>query len=94
MKIYRLMLSAVVMILFAVTVFAVGADCENDENLVLWLDFDTDEPVDLSPNKTAFLSFVPGAIVEGIIENAWQFEDGTQISLGQALSEPFAESTF
>lgn len=94
MKIYRLMLLAGIMLFFAVTVFAVGLDRENDDKLVLWLDFDTDEPVDLSPNKTAFLSFVSGTIVEGIIENAWQFEEGTQISLGQALSEPFAESTF
>ena len=92
MKIHILVLSVMIAILFAVS--AMGISRKDDDKLILWLDFDEEEPVDLSPNKTPFLSFVSGTIVEGIIENAWQFEEGTQVSLGQAFSAPFDESTF
>ena len=87
-------LSFCIMIMFILTAFAMGFDNKNDPNLILWLDFDDKETKDLSPKKTAFTAFVPGTIVEGLVEGAWQFEEGTEIGVGQAFSDPFTESTF
>ena len=92
MRKLTLALSIGIMVMFALAAF--GFDNNNDPNLILWLDFDDKDTKDLSPKKTAFTAFVPGTVVEGLVEGAWQFEEGTEIGVGGAFSAAFTESTF
>lgn len=91
------LLSVGVMALLAVTVFAAGFDHEDDDKLVLWLDFDALDIEDLSPKKTPFQS-IEGEpkIVEGLVGNAWHFvEQVTRITIEeQTFNDAFEESTF
>lgn len=95
MKCYTLVMLVGIMILFAAAASANGLNTAQDDQLILWLDFDTEDVIDLSPKKTVLSGITPGAVVEGLVGNAWQFEEGTRMSiLGQSFSVPFDESTF
>ncbi len=95
MRVFILAMLMVLMASFASAAFAAGLDTANDKNLVLWLDFDTEEAEDLSPKKTVLSSVTPGTVVPGIIGDAWQFDEGSRLSImGQSFSIPFTESTF
>jgi hypothetical protein len=85
---------ACILVLFSATAFADGIKRTGDDNLILWLDFEAEDMKDSSPKNTAFTAFVPGKIVEGVVGNAWQFEEGTEIGVGTAFKDPFTENTF
>jgi len=83
-----------IMALFTASAFAEGLDTANDPNVVLWLAFEDEEPRDLSDKNTTFSSVTEGTIVEGVVGDAWLFEEGTRLSIvGQSMVIPFAETT-
>lgn len=97
MKCIALLLSVAVLFIFVLTAFAAGFDRENDDKLVLWLDFEAKQIEDLSPKKTPFQS-IEGEpeVVEGIVGNAWHFAQAiTRITIEvQTFNDAFEESTF
>lgn len=94
MKRLKLLMLLGIMALFIASAFADGLDTANDPNVVLWLDFEDEEPKDLSPKQTMLSDVTAGTVVEGIMGNAWLFEEGTRLSiLGQSMVIPFKETT-
>ena len=67
-----------------------------DKNLVLYLTFDKDKPVDLSLKKSPIASYIkPVELVEGIKDKAWLFDESTCVLLDvQTFNDAFQESTF
>lgn len=86
-------LLAGVMCLFTAGILAAAIDWETDAQLTLWVDFDREEVKDRSPKNIAFTALVPGILVEGIVDGAWQFQEGTEIGFGTALQAAFTQST-
>ncbi len=78
-------------------VMIAGAVEIDDENLVLYLSLDdAGRPEDLSRSGSPIASYVePAEVVEGIVGNAWRFDNSTCILLDhQTFNNGFQESTF
>lgn len=73
-----------------------GMTKEEDKNMMLYLDFNDEEPEDLSQNESPIANFTdPADLVEGIEGKAWLFDESTRINITAAWQDnAFQQSSF